>query len=549
MGIRGKRALTATMRRTALAAAVMAVAAVSAGCGSSSPKGSNTSSTPGKSSLYTGWPTGGTPVRGGRVVIDGPEAPAGFLPYKDITASAQQMMYQIYDQLVELVPGKGPGSQPVLAPGLASSWTINSSHTIFTFHIRAGVRFSNGEPLTGEDVVFSLKHESAPTSAAYPFTTTWKKISLITPMTVRIVLSKPSNAMLEYLDGGFFGIFSKGAFEHEGAKAFELHPIGTGAFMLKSATTGFTSTTLARNPSYWRTGQPYLNEVVFNQVESDNARVLAARSGSATIAQQVPYGQVASLKSVPGVKMLIGPLWGGSYNLFNRAKTPFNDTNVRRALLYATPTDEIIKSVYDGLGTPVNSLWGEFKYVDPSQPRYLYDVAKAKELLKQTSVPHGFDLTIDVSSGDTQGELMASILQSSWGKLGIHATIQTLPPTTLNANFLAGKYQFDVFPVEVGYSIYHSPDTIGFYFDNSEPGFGPPASARFVARLNEADASTSETVRQKLFRELQREGYWEEALWLPVTTLVSLNLVNDSVRGFEVLPTSTVRLEQVWLQK
>lgn len=547
MGIRRKRALTAALRSTALAAAVIAVAVVGAGCGSSSPHGSDAGSTTGKSSIYTGWPTGGTPVRGGRLVIAEPEAPIGFLPYKDIPD--QQIQYQIYDQLVELVPGREPGSQPVLVPGLASSWRINPSHTIFTFHIRTGVRFSNGEPLTGEDVVFSLKHESSPTSTAYSFTTTWKNVSLISPMTVQVELSKPSVAMLEYLDGAFFGIFSKHAFEREGETAFSLHPVGTGAFMLKSATSGFASFTLVRNPYYWRAGQPYLNEVVLNQVENASSRVLTARSGSAAIAQQIQYAQVASLESVPGVKMLIGPLWGGSYNLFNRAKAPFNEANVRRALLYATPADEIIKSVYDGLGTPVNSLWGEFKYIDPSQPSYPYDIAKAKELLKQSSVPSGFDMTINVSSGETQGELMASILQSSWAKIGIHASIQTLTSATFNANFSAGKFQFDIFPAELGYSIYHNPDPISYYFDNSEPGWGPPASARFVARLSEADASTSETVRQKLFRELQREGYWEEALWLPLTSLVSLNLVNDSVRGFQVLPTSTVRLEQVWLQK
>jgi peptide/nickel transport system substrate-binding protein len=526
---------------------VIAVLAVT-GCGGSGAGGGVGNGRGGsQASFYTSWPLGGTPVRGGRVVIDAPEAPTTFIPFKD--GPAIQPVSQVYDELVELLPGNGQGSAPVLVPGLAASWTINRDHTIFTFHIRPGVRFSNGEPLTGEDVVFSLRQASSPLSIGHPFTTGWKRVSLIAPMTVQIQLSKPSNALLEYLDGYWFGVMSKKAYEREGAKVFAQHPVGTGPFMVKSVTPGFTSIRFVRNSYYWRKGQPYLAEVVFNQVESDNARILAARSGAATIAQQIPYAQVAALQSTPGVKMLVGPIWGASFNPINRAKAPLNEADVRRALLYATPREEIIKAVYKGLGTAANSLWGQMKYWDPSVSLYTYDLAKAKELLKQSSVPNGFNLTLGVSAGESQGELLASILQSSWAKVGIHVTIQSLPSTTLYANFFAGKYQFDVFPPEQGFVIYRYPDAIGLYFNNPEPGFGPPASKKFVARLNEADTSPSESLRQKLFRELQYEGYQEEALFMPVINLVSLNLVSDSLRGFQVLPSSTLRLEQVWLQK
>jgi peptide/nickel transport system substrate-binding protein len=520
-----------------------------AGCGGSAAKKTETGSVSGaKESFYTGWPTGGTPVHGGQVVIDGPEAPTTFRPYDDGTG--EQSVGQVYDELFELFPAEGSGSQPVLKPALASSWSLSPDKLTYTFHIRPGVRFSNGEPLTGEDVVFSLRQASAPLALSYPFTLAWKSVSLAGPMTVQLHLKKPQPSLLETLDSYVFGIMSKKAYEREGAKTFALHPVGSGPFLLKSATPGFTSVTLARNPYYWRSGQPYLNEVVFNQVESDNARILAVRSGAAAVAQQIPYAQAASLRSTPGVKMLINPVWGASYNWFNRAKAPFNEADVRLALLYATPREEIIKSVYKGLGTPANSLWGQLKYWTPKVPLIPYDLAKAKELLKKSSVPNGFSFTMDISSGESEGELLASILQSSWAQIGVHATIQSISSTSLYANFFSGKYEFAIFPPEEGFSTFFNPDAAALlYFDNHEPGWGPPASAKYVAKIEAATTASSEGRRQKLFSELQSEGYLKEALFQPIVNLVSLNLASDSLRGFVELPSTYLRMEQVWMQR
>lgn len=534
-------------RRFGALVAIGLASTIAAGCGSSSSSSSHNSAASAGASFFTGWPTGGTPVRGGTVVIDGPEAPSSFIPWAD--GPAIQPVSQLYDQLFELMPGKTPGSQPVVEPALASAWSVSPDHLTYTFHIRDGVHFSNGQPLTGEDVAFSLQQAEAPLSLTHTFTTAWKKVSLTGPMTVQLQLSRPQPPLIETLDDYAFGIVSKKAYQREGAKAFGLHPVGSGPFVLKSATPGFTTVDLARNPHYWRGGQPYLNEVIFKQVESDNARILAVRSGAATISQQIPYAQAASLRGLSEAKMLINPIWGASFNPINRGKSPFNEVDVRRALMYATPIQQIIRSVYKGLGTPANTLWGRLKYWDSKVPLYPYDLAKARELLKHSSVPNGFSMTIGVSAGESEGELLASILQSSWAQIGVHANIQTLSSTTLYANFFAGKYEFDVFPPEQGFDVFFNPDGIRLYFANPEPGFGPPASPAFLKGLEEATSAPSEATRAGLFAKLQYEGYWEEALFMPVVNLVSLNLVSNSLRGFQELPSSSLRMEQAWLQK
>lgn len=530
-----------------LAVICAAAALVVTGCGGSSSNNSNLAS--GKASFYTGWTPGGTPVRGGTVTIDSAEAVSTFDPY-DGASPAEPLIYQVLDQLFELMPGPTSSSEPVLEPALVSSWSVSPDHLTYTFHIREGVKFSNGESLTGEDVVFSLKKIGSPLDSAATYTKQWKKISLVNPMTVQLQLRKPQPTLTEVLDCYQMSIVPKKVYEREGGKAFGLHPIGTGAFVFKSATPGFTKVTLVRNPHYWRAGQPYLNELVWNQVESDNARILAVRSGAATLAEGIPYAQVAALKSTPGVRMLVGPEWGAADNVFNRAKAPFNEINVVKALLYATPREQIIKSVYDGLGTPSNSLWGKLRYWDPKVALYPYDIAKAKELLKHSSVPNGFSMTINVSGGETEGELLASILQSSWAKIGVHANVQTLAPTTLDTNFFSGKFDFVVFPPEVGFSDFVGPnEAFSFYIDNHEPGWAPPANSKILAAFEKASFSTNEEEKAKLWRKVQYATYWEEPLAMPIVNLVSLNLASDSLHGFQVLPSTYLRMERAWVQK
>ncbi len=531
----------------ALCISGLAALAIIAGCGSSSKSSSSgKNSSTSEASFYTGWPTSGKPVRGGTITYADAEAPNTLTPY--LAISGQNPIIQVFDELTELLPGKK--SEVEVQPALATSWSVSTNHLTWTFHIREGVRFSDGQLVTGEDVAFSLERGLSPTSICRPLFTTWKKVVQTGPMTVQIQLTKPQPALLEYLDTLCDSILPKAIFEREGPTKFGLHPIGTGPFEVTHASAGFSEIVEKRNPYYWRKGLPYLNEIVFKQVESDNARALAVRSGSADIAAAIPYSQASSLRSTPGVKMLIGPVWGASYNFFNRAKAPFNEVNVRRALMYATPVDEIVKSVYRGLGTPANSPWGRLQYWDSKVPYYPYDLAKAKELLKHSSVPNGFNMVIEITGGETEAELLASILQTSWAQIGVHASIHAVSSATLGSNFFTGKYSFTIWAPVQGLSVVFKPDGAALaYFDNSEPGYGPKASPEFVAKAEKVTSSSNEAERTKLFGELQEMAYWKEAIFMPIVDLASFNLTSDSVRGFQALPTTWVPMQLVWLQK
>lgn len=533
-----------TRRAALVAVGAVALLAVSAcGGGSSSPVAGKSSS------FYTGGTPGGTPVHGGTVVIDQGESPGSLDPAAATGGgpAQQRASMALYDGLTEMFPGS---EEP--QPALAASWSISPDRLTYTFHIRSGVRFSDGDPLTGEDVVYTIQRDERTGGLLGGLLKqSIRRAATTGPMTVKIELVKRRPTFLGELAVPTIGaIVSKKAAEHESEQQFAQHPVGTGPFMLKSTTPGNSTVVLVRNPYYWRGGgRPYLNSLILNTIENDNSRILAVRSGAATIALNVSYAQAADLRKTPGVRMLIQPLWGASLNAINDTKPPLTEVNVRRALMYATPFAEIIKTVYKGFGTQANSVSGRMKFWNPHVPYYTYDLAKARALLKTTSVPNGFPVTIDCTGGETVCELTASIMQSSWAKIGVHVNIHTVSSSTVETDFITGKYQVSLLPPESG--VNETPETefanysylSGALFSSVRP------SAHLKELIERSYSEPSESARRKLDEEIQYVSYWKEPSWIPIVNLASLNLVSESLRGFTVLPGGRLRLEQMWLAR
>jgi peptide/nickel transport system substrate-binding protein len=535
--------------RRLLAIVCAGAALACAGCGGS---GTDASLSVGsKASFYTGGTPGGTPVHGGTIVIDRSEAPNTLDPVESGLPGEILPVLSIFDQLTETFPGADKEPQP----GLAQSWTVSPNGLLVTLHIRPGVKFSNGEPLTGEDVLYSLHRLSLPNASAHFLTTFWSGVSLTGPMTVQIHLKKRTPSLLDDLSYVPTSIVPKKVVEREGQKKFALHPIGTGPFMIESVSPSFNTITMVRNPHYWRAGQPYLDRVVWNQVPEGNARVLAVSSGAATVATGIPFSQTPSLRHSPGVKLLIEPLSGSAEEIVNNASRPLNEVNVRRALAYAIPREQIIKSVYGGLGVSSNDVLGnQVQYWDPHVPTFPYDIAKAKELLKHSSVPHGFNLTMTLPGGAPEIALTAAIQQSAWAKIGVHAKIEALEPTASLNNLFTGKYQLYLYTPEDSVVETYAPDEVSL-LDEDYPDSGNSAgdsyynSPQVIELLRKAVTTPNAAERSKLFGEVQYLVNYEDAAYLSVAFVPSLTLVSPSLRGFEVPPTGYFRLERAWLQK
>lgn len=532
-----------------MSAVAVVVALTVSACGSSSKSTAKEGQTT-AASFYTGPTPGGTPVRGGVVTVLHNEPITKLDPVKMGQPNEAQLGATMFDQLFEYEAGV---NEP--QPALAESYTLSPNHLTYTFHIRPHVYFSNGEPVTAEDVVYSLDREKLPVAAlGSALSNGWKNVTATGPLTVKLQLTEPRGAEIGDLGLVQASIVPKKLIEREGEAAFEAHPVGSGAFMFKSAAPGNTSVTLTRNPHYWRAGQPYLDGLVFKMVAETNARILAVRTGAAQVATAISFSQVAALRNTPGVRILVRPQRSTDPVFFNLGKAPLNDVKVRLALNYATPREEIIKAVFKGLGEPANEPVGHLQYWDPHVPAFPFDMAKAKELLKSSSAPHGFEATINVPAGEPDAALVASILQSTWGQLGVHLKIQSLEPTTFFANWGAGKYEIEALPDETFGSEQYPPD-LSVFFNYDYPDSGNRADAsnynspRAIQLVRQAMKSNNEAERAKLFSELQKLVTLEEAPIMAIAELPSRTLVSSSLRGFDVLPGNFMPYHGVWLAK
>jgi len=526
-----------------LGAASVLMAVLISGCGGGSGNASEAAHA-GQAGFYTGGVPGGTPRRGGVLTIT--KGPFTSLDPETIGVGDLGTQENMFDQLLELLPGK---SQP--QPGVATSWTVSQDGLTYDFKLRTDVRFSNGEPLTAKDVVFTLHRMTtkANETGQFIFPNTFKSITEVGPYEVRFVLNKPVGAMLANLADPACSIFPKNVLAKESRAQFALHPVGSGAFMLKSFSPG-KYLELVRNPYYWRAGQPYVDGVTYSMVADTNQRILSVRSGQADIAEHIPYSQINLLRHTSGVVMTVQPQYSVDDVEMNDARAPFTDPKVRQALAYATPVQDIIKAVYHGYAEPANTIMPKMDYWDRSVTYHSYNLAKAKELLAASSVPHGFSTTLIVPGADPDSTELGTILQSAWAKLGVKLTIRQVDPSTQGTDMFEGNYQIGVFETGAFINDVAVPDdAAGLVYDYNSGTHGLATylnSPRLARLFHQAAETNDESLREKLYREMQTLSQ-SEAQALPIAFVPAVYLVSSRVRNFTSVGGGWARLDAVYL--
>jgi peptide/nickel transport system substrate-binding protein len=195
---------------------------------------------------------------------------------------------QIFDRLVKL-----NSSNNGVDPELATSWTVAPDGLGATFVLRQGVKFSDGSPLTAEDVVFSLTRAIDQKGSWGFLFSPVKSVAKVDDKTIKLTMSEPFAPLLPALSTFAGSIYSKANFEKWGKDAAQ-HPLGAGAYSLESWQKG-AQMALVKNPNYWQSGKTKVDRIVFRVVGDDNTRVLQLQSGQVDIIDFVPPNQVQPL--------------------------------------------------------------------------------------------------------------------------------------------------------------------------------------------------------------------------------------------------------------
>jgi peptide/nickel transport system substrate-binding protein len=385
---------------------------------------------------------------GGTVVANISTAPATLDPVEECGTYDFVITNAVYSRLTQYgtVPGPDGTTQTdysTIEPSLATSWTIGDGGLVYTFHLRSGVKFADGKPVTSADVKYSFERAITMNGCGAYFVLDGhytppliKSIATASPLSVVITLSVPDAEVLSDWAQPAASIVEPSLVDANGGVVKNKvntwmagHvTAGAGPFLLSSYQPD-VSATLVANPNYWQ--KPEASKIILNFISNPATLALDARHGEADITYGLPDAAVHSLASTPGIKVASYSTPESEQFGFNNQLAPFNNVKVREALDYAVPSAQILQKVVFGYGV---LFYGEFQPsmagYDGSLERPLpFDLTKAKALLASSGVSLPISFSVDVDAGDSAAAEIAQILQSIWAQLNVKMSINTLSPT------------------------------------------------------------------------------------------------------------------------
>jgi peptide/nickel transport system substrate-binding protein len=401
--------------------------------------------------------------------------------------------------------------KPIL-DGLAEELTAEKANR-WVIRVRKGIEFHNGKTLTADDVIYSIRRTLikklglfgyGPLSAIDP-----NRMKKLDKYTVRLFLTQPDVTLLDAFSQYYQGVVPVGypTTALASRTTSKLRYVGTGPYMVKSFTPGRQSVHV-RNPNYWRTGQPYFDEVIIIDFPDDAARVNALLSGQVDAITDVPYAQVPGVKSRKGFKVLESPT--GAWNPISMRcdVAPFSDVRVRQAMRLLINRPQVVQQALSGHGHVANDIYSPFDlcYAGDEFPQRHYDPEQAKSLLKAAG-QEGLTVDLQTTAADTGMVEEAQILAANAKAAGVTINVKNLDGGTFYGDqYLKWPFATDYW----GTRNYLQQVGVGSLkdsaFDESH-WFADPHYPQFVALFNKAKATIDLKKRCAIIKQMQALEY------------------------------------------
>ncbi|MGA3797533.1 ABC transporter substrate-binding protein [Pseudomonas fluorescens] len=353
-------------------------------------------------------------------------------PMRSAAAGNIEAFGQLYSRLLRR------GADGQLEPGLAESWTVSPDGTVVTLKLREA-KFSNGSPITADDVVFSLLRVRDDKESAYSAPIKQLKEARVQDQrTVALTLNHPFMPFLGNLEVFNAGIVSKADIETRGREAFSKSPVTSGPYMVGEWRPN-DRLVLKPNPHYWREGYPKNEGAELIEISDQNTRVSMMLSGTLDAAREIPWSQVSDLQARKGLALPLEPSTVIYVTLLNESKPPFDDLRVRQAAAHALDVQAIAKAMTMGHAKPANTtLPAALAHYASDYPGIAYDPVKAKALLAQSTYK-GEELVLLIAS-TADMEKLAVLVQAQWAAIGIKTKIEKVDRGVWWERVPAGDY-------------------------------------------------------------------------------------------------------------
>ncbi|MBQ7563021.1 MAG: ABC transporter substrate-binding protein [Lachnospiraceae bacterium] len=336
-------------------------------------------------------------------------------PHKAVAAGTKEVLFNMYEGLLK------PDPDGNIIPAVAEAYDVSEDGTVYTFRLRDDVKFHNGEPVTAEDVKYSLDKSAGMTGdeSLIPAFSLIKNIEIKEDddRTIVIELSEGNMEFPAYL------AMTNAAIIPKNNEKPDTEPVGTGPYKYVSRSPQ-ENIVMTRFDDYWGE-KANIQDVTFKVEANADSIVMDLLGGSIDMFPRLTTTQVDQLSDqftvYEGTMNLVQALY------LNNAVKPFDDVRVRQALCYGTDIDEILELAFDGKGSPIGSSmfpsFGKY-FTEELNELYPYDPEKAKELLKEAGYENGFDMSIVVPSNYQPHIDTAQVLTEQLKKIGINAKIE-----------------------------------------------------------------------------------------------------------------------------
>jgi peptide/nickel transport system substrate-binding protein len=328
-------------------------------------------------------------------------------------------------------------------PALATSWRVEDP-TTWILELRRNVTWQDGRPFTAADVVHSISRiktdrDSRQRGNVEPIAA----VQALDPYTVRLATREPTAELLSYLFNVM--ITSKAQYDEWGPDAINQQlPVGTGPYLLKELVPD-QRVVLVKNPHWWGGPARGADEVIYQTIGVDEARVTALLNGEIQVAQAIPPHMMNRISSSSGATVAVSDSVEIMFLAMMPKTPPWDNKLVRQAVGYAIDRDTIIQNLLLGQARRLDGPIGPstYGYNPELKPRYTHDPAKARQLLAAAGYPNGVDVDLATPVNRyTQDKAVAEALAAMLSAVGIRTKLQALEWSVVWPQIQAGRVPF-----------------------------------------------------------------------------------------------------------
>jgi peptide/nickel transport system substrate-binding protein len=431
-----------------------------------------------------------------------------------------------------------------IEPALAESYDVSEDGLTYTFHLKDGLVFSNGDPVLGEDLVWSYERAMTTTDSVWSDLLSGIKSveapddkTFIAHMTEASPVAVPTFTLFNVYIG------DKSYFDEVGPEGYSKKPIGTGAYKFDEWRQG-EFLRVVKNDLYRDADSVKTQSIKFTVVPDDNTRVMQLQSGAVDMITFVPWNRMSELSADPNLKVETPASTEMRCLELNCVNGPTADPKVRKAIEMAINKTAIVKTVLFGYGTEADSFMSSsvIYYAKPEAAKY--DPEAAKALLAEAGYPDGLKITLTTVAGNSNYETMATMVKEMLSQIGIDVTIELLEAGTHNAKRKA--LELELFFGGWTNDIPDASQQCGYYCLPSMANsvYTGWSNDTVIDLVNKAMYEMDTTKRAEMYKQIQ-QLYADDCPTLPIYYCPFPVAMSAKVSGFAQTPLGNYRFNNL----